>query len=65
LFSIQGTTVHLRSAPNARSAISARLDTGALAIAIEPRGNWTRVYFPDASPPLTGWVYSSYLKNFP
>ncbi|MDU8926823.1 hypothetical protein RXV86_05465 [Alisedimentitalea sp. MJ-SS2] len=58
---ILGTTVHLRAAPNARSQVRARLDTGALALAIEPRGNWTRVYLSDQSPPVSGWVYSRYL----
>lgn len=60
---VSGDAVHLRAHPSAQSDILTRLFTGQQARLVGRSGNWARLYLPEATPPLTGWIYRDYISG--
>ena len=62
LVRVTGLAVNLRLEPGTASAQIAQFDSGVIGMRVAQSGAWSRVNFLFDDPPVTGWMYSTFLE---
>lgn len=58
---VDGFRVNLRRGPGLTEAVFAQFAPGVRALRLDQAGEWSLVNFVTLNPPLTGWMFSTYL----